>query len=161
MQLSGEMEIAAARQRVWEVVTDPNRVGACLPADPKVEYLDDRHFHVTAEVGNAFMRATATIELELTELSAPARAQAEATAAVMGSPASASGWLTLTELAPESTHLVWAVELELGGILAGFKTMVQGPIQKGIDRTLECLKAGIEAEAASGASSEAAGLAQG
>jgi hypothetical protein len=32
-------------------------------------------------------------------------------------------------------------------MLVGFASMVQGPVQSGVDRTLECLKAKLEAEA--------------
>jgi carbon monoxide dehydrogenase subunit G len=144
MHLEGETEIAAGRQRVWTVLTDPHAVAECVPGEPAIECLDDRNFRVTAEFGNGFLRAPVTVEIELTELSAPARAQACATAAVMASPVAASGSLDLEEVGPELTRARWAAEVTLGGMLSGFGGMVQAPIKKGVEHTLECLRARLE-----------------
>jgi len=148
MHLEGQTEIAAPRQRVWESLTDPHFVAGCVPAQAAIEFVDERNFRVTAEVGNGFMRTTITVEIEITDLSEPARASATATAAVMASPLVATGSLNLDELEPELTHVGWFAEVTLGGMLVGFGGMVQAPLEKGIGSTLDCLKARIEAEAA-------------
>jgi hypothetical protein len=155
MQLSGETEIAAGRQRVWDVLTDPHRVADCLPGSASIEILDATNFRVTAEVGNAFMRTTLTVEIELTDLIEPESAGANATAAVMASPVSATGSLQLDELESGSTGVAWTAEVTLGGMLAGFAALAQGPVQDGVDRTLECLKDVIEAEEAEAAEADA------
>jgi carbon monoxide dehydrogenase subunit G len=157
MHLEGETEIAAGRQRVWAALTDPHVVAECVPGEPAIEYLDDRNLRVTAEFGNGFLRAPVTIEIELTELSEPARVQATATAAVMASPVAASGSLDLEEVGPELTRACWSAEVTLGGMLSGFGGMVQAPIKKGVERTLECLKASLEGEGINAADEEAGG----
>ena len=149
MQLSGAIDIAAGRQRVWDVLTDPHRVAECVPGNPSIEILDELNFRVTAQVGNGFFQATVTVEIELTDLTAPERAGANATAAVMASPVTAAGSLTLDELGPNLTRASWSAEVTLGGMLVGFAGMIQAPIQSGVDRTLECLAAKIEAAAGS------------
>jgi carbon monoxide dehydrogenase subunit G len=154
MHLEGETEIAAPRRRVWAVLTDPHLVAECVPGDPTIEYLDDRNFRVTAEFGNGFLRAPVTVEIELTELSEPARARATATAAVMASPVAASGSLELAEIGPALTLARWSAELTLGGMLTGFAGMVHAPIKKGVERTLECLKARLEGEGSEAADEE-------
>jgi hypothetical protein len=151
MQLAGEIEIAASRRRVWDLLTDPHQVAGCVPGDPKVEVVDERNLRVTADVGNGFFRTTVTVEIELAELTAPERATAKATAAVMASPVTATGSLDLEELGPNLTRAAWTADVTLGGMLVGFAGMVQAPVQGGVDRTLECLKAKIEAEADAGA----------
>jgi hypothetical protein len=149
MQLSGETEIAAARKPVWDVLTDPQQVAGCLPGVPHIEIVDERNLRVTAKVGSGLFKTTATVEIELTELAEPERASASATGAVMASPVTATGTLVLEEIAPNLTRVSWSAEVTLGGMLVGFAGMVQAPAQDGIGRTLECLKARIEAEAAS------------
>jgi len=149
MQLSGEIEIVAPRQRVWEVLTDPHQVAGCVPGDPKIEVIDDRNLRVTAQIGNAFFQTSVTVEIELMDLEAPERATANATGAVMASPVTATGSLVLEELGPNLTRAAWSADVTLGGMLVGFAGMVQGPVQGGVDRTLACLKAKIETEAAS------------
>jgi carbon monoxide dehydrogenase subunit G len=147
MQFAGETEIAAPRQRVWDVITDPHQVAGCVPGDPKIEVVDERNLRVTAEVGNGFFRTTVTVEIELAELNAPERATAKATAAVMASPVTAIGSLELEELGPALTRTSWSADVTLGGMLVGFASMIQAPVQSGVDRTLACLKAKLEAEA--------------
>jgi carbon monoxide dehydrogenase subunit G len=147
MQFAGETEIAAPRQRVWDVITDPHQVAGCVPGDPKIEGVDERNLRVTAEVGNGFFRTTVTVEIELAELNAPERATAKATAAVMASPVTAIGSLELEELGPALTRTSWSADVTLGGMLVGFASMIQAPVQSGVDRTLACLKAKLEAEA--------------
>lgn len=151
MQLSGETEIAAPRQRVWDVLTDPHQVTGCVPGDLKIEVIDERNLRVTAQVGNGFFQTTVTVEIELTDLDAPERATATATGSVMASPVIATGSLELEELGPNVTRTAWTADVTLGGMLVGFAGMVQAPAQGGVDRTIECLKAKLEAEADAGA----------
>ena len=155
MELSGKTEIAAGRQRVWDTVTDPRQVAACVPGQPKVEVVDDRHMKVTAAVGNGFLRTTVVVDIRLTELEAPSRATAAASAVVMGGPVKADGSLELTELAPGRTQATWAAEVTLGGFLASFASMVEAPVRSGVDQTLACLKSKIEAAEAAGAAGPA------
>jgi carbon monoxide dehydrogenase subunit G len=158
MHLSGETEIAAGRQRVWETVTDPRQVAACVPGQPKVEVVDDRHMKVTAAVGSGFLRTTVVVDIRLTDLQAPARATAAAGTVVMGGPVHADGSLELTELPAGRTRAVWAADVTLGGFLASFASMVEAPVRSGVDQTLACLRAKIEAaEAAEAAAAQIAG----
>jgi carbon monoxide dehydrogenase subunit G len=145
MQLSGEIEIGASRQRVWETLTDPRQVAPCVPGQPRVEISDAQHLRVRAPVGNAWFRASLEVEIELSDFEAPARARAVASGTVMGGPVGATGELALEELGPARSRAVWTAELTLGGMLAGFAGMVGGPARDGVNRTLACLKARLEA----------------
>jgi carbon monoxide dehydrogenase subunit G len=155
MELSGKTEIAAGRQRVWDTVTDPRQVASCVPGQPKVEVVDDRHMKVTAAVGNGFLRTTVVVDIRLTELEAPSRATAAASAVVMGGPVTADGSLELTELASRRTEATWAAEVTLGGFLASFASMIEAPVRSGVDQTLACLKSKIEAAEAAAAAGPA------
>lgn len=145
MHLSGQTEIASSRRRVWDTVTDPRQVAACVPGLPKVEVIDDRHMRVTAVVGSGFLQTTVVVDIRLTELQAPESATAAASSVVMGGPVEADGSLELVEMGPLQTQVAWAADVTLGGFLAGFASMVEAPVRGGVDQTLACLKAKIEA----------------
>ncbi len=151
MQLHGETEIAAARQRVWEVLTDPRQVAECAPGEPDVEVIDERRIRVTAKVGNLMFRTTVVIEIELDEMEPPSRATGRAGGKVMGGPVDATGSLRLEEIGPSLTAVEWEAEVSLGGMLAGFAAMAEQPAQQAIDGTIDCLKARLEGEAETGA----------
>ena len=147
MQLRGETQIAAPRQRVWDVLTDPQRVVACAPGEPAVEVVNERLIRISAEVRNLFLRTTVTIDLELDEMAPPSRATGRASGTVLGGPVSAIGSLDLKELGPALTAVEWEAEVALGGMLAGFAGMAEQPSREAIESTLACLKARLEAEA--------------
>ena len=148
MQLRGETQIAAPRQRVWDVLTDPHQVAACAPGDPAVEVLDERLIRISVEVRNLFFRTTVTIDLQLDEMAPPSRATGRASGNVMGGSVSAIGSLALEELGPAVTAVAWEAEVALGGMLAGFAGMAEQPAGEAMERTLACLKARLEGEAA-------------
>jgi carbon monoxide dehydrogenase subunit G len=147
MQLGGETQIAAPRQRVWDVLTDPHRVAECAPGEPRVEVLNERLIRVSAPVGNLFFRTTAVFEIELDDPTPPQEARGRVGGSVMGAPVSAVGSLRLEESEPGSTRVAWEAEVVLGGMLAGFAAMAEQPARQAIEGTLECLKAQLEAEA--------------
>jgi uncharacterized protein len=152
MHLSGQTDIAASRQRVWDTVTDPRQVAACVPGQPKVEVVDDRRMKVTAVVGSGFLRTTVVVDIQLTELQPPAGATAVASSVVMGGRVKAEGSLELLEVGPGHTKGTWAADVTLGGFLTRFAAMAEAPVRDGVDQTLACLKTKIEAAEAAATS---------
>lgn len=145
MRLEGRTEISAARERVWAAVTDPRQVADCVPGAPDVEIVDARHARARIPVGGGFFKTTAVIDIVFDDLQAPAHATATGSGGAMGGSASVNTVLDLAELGPTSTALSWVAEITLGGMLGGFAGMVEGPARNGIDQTLGCLKAKLEA----------------
>jgi len=150
MHLDGETRIAAPRQRVWEALSDPQRVAACAPGDPQVEVIDERKFRVSAVVGNLFFKSPVAIEIELDEVAPPSSATGRASGVVMGGPVSAVGAVRLEELDQSSTKVEWEADVEMGGMLAGFAGMAVQPAREAIDGTLDCLKRSLESEPEAG-----------
>ena len=152
MHLSGETEIAATRQRVWETISNPNRAAASNSSgQAQVEKIDDRHYRVTVSAPGAMMPMSVVLELAITELDEPRRIAATIEGAIMGGPINGTGSIDLAELGPKLTRLTWVADATLGGILGGFEPMVQAPMQQSADKGFESLKERLEAEEAAGA----------
>ena len=153
MHLSGESEIAATRQRVWETISNPNRAAASNSSgQAQVEKIDDRHYKVTVSAPTAMMPMNVVLDLQLTDVDAPSRIAATIEGAVMGGPINGTGSIDLAELGPKLTHVTWVADATLGGLLGGFDAMIQGPIQQAADQSFASLKERLEAEeAAAGA----------
>ena len=151
MNLSGETEIAASRQRVWDTISNPNRPAASSSSgQARIEKIDDRHYKVT--VAAPGMPMGVTLDMQVTELDAPSRIAATIEGAVMGGPINGTGSIDLTELGPKLTRATWVADATLGGLLGGFEPMLQGPLQQGADQGFVSLKTRLEAEeAAAGA----------
>jgi carbon monoxide dehydrogenase subunit G len=153
MHLSGETEIAASRQRVWGTVSNPNRAAASSSSgQAQIERIDDRHYKVTVSAPTAMMPINVVLDLALTDVDAPSRLAATIEGAIMGGPINGTGSIDLAELGPKLTRATWVADATLGGMLGGFDSMIQGPIQQAADQGFASLKARLEAEeAAAGA----------
>jgi carbon monoxide dehydrogenase subunit G len=149
MHLSGETDIAASRQRVWQAVSNPSAaVANDESGQARVEKIDDTHYRVTVVPAGAPIPMNVTLDLEMTEVNAPSRIAAAISGVIMGGPLTGNGSIDLTELGPKFTRAVWVADATLGGLLGGFEPMLAGPIQAGADHAFESLKARLEAEEA-------------
>jgi carbon monoxide dehydrogenase subunit G len=149
MHLSGETEIAATRQRVWETISNPDRAAASNNSgQAQIEKIDDTHFKVTVSAPSAMMPINVVLGLELTELDEPSRIAATIDGAIMGGPINGTGSVDLAELGPKLTRATWVADAMLGGMLGGFESMIQGPIQSAAEQAFAALKERLEAEEA-------------
>lgn len=149
MHLSGETEIAATRQRVWETISNPDRAAASNSSgQAQIEKIDDTHFKVTVSAPSAMMPINVVLGLELTELDEPSRIAATIDGAIMGGAINGTGSVDLAELGPKLTRATWVADATLGGMLGGFESMIQGPIQSAAEQAFAALKERLEAEEA-------------
>ena len=65
--------VAAPVDVVWAFLTDPRRVGACVPGATAVEVVDDRTFRLALAVKVGFLGTTQDVEVRITEAEAPRR----------------------------------------------------------------------------------------
>ena len=149
MHLSGETEIAATRQRVWETISNPNKAAAGNPGgQAQIEKIDDTHYRLSVSAPSAMMPVNVVLELELTEVDAPNKVAASVTGSLMGGPINGTGHIALEELGPRLTRASYVADATLGGMLGAFEPMVQGPIQQAADQGFASLKQRLEAEEA-------------
>jgi carbon monoxide dehydrogenase subunit G len=152
MHLSGETEIAATRQRVWETVSNPHRATASdSSGQAQVEKIDDRHYKITVSPPGGMMPMNIVLDLQITDLDEPKRIAAKIEGAIMGGPINGTGSIDLAELGPKLTRLTWVADATLGGMLGGFEPMIQAPMQQSAEKGFQSLKERLEAEEAAGA----------
>ena len=149
MHLSGVTEIAAARQRVWATISDPNRAAAgSSEGQAQIEKIDDTHYRVSVSAKTAMMPMNVVLELELTEIDEPNRIAATISGTIMGGPINGTGSIDLTELESKLTRAEYVAHATLGGMLGAFEPMVQGPAQQAAGQAFASLKERLEAEEA-------------
>jgi carbon monoxide dehydrogenase subunit G len=152
MHLTGETEIAASRQRVWDTIRNPNQTPASASqAQALIEKIDDRHYKVSITATTAMMPVSVVLDLELTEVDEPNRITAVIAGAIMGGQINGTGSIELAELGPKVTRAVYVADATLGGMLGAFEPMMAGPVQQAADQAFASLKERLEAEEAAGA----------
>jgi carbon monoxide dehydrogenase subunit G len=149
MHLSGETEIVASRQRVWDTIRNPNQVAAAgAQGQAQIEKIDDTHYRVSVTAKTAMMPVNVVLDLELTEIDEPNRIAATITGSVMGGPINGTGSVDLAELGPKLTRATYVADATLGGMLGAFEPMMAGPVQQAADGAFTSLKERLEAEEA-------------
>jgi carbon monoxide dehydrogenase subunit G len=149
MHLSGETEIAAGRQRVWDTIRNPNQTPASASqAQALIEKIDDRHYKVSITATTAMMPVSVVLDLELTEVDEPNRLTAVIAGAIMGGEIKGTGSIELTEMASKLTRAVYVADATLGGMLGAFEPMMAGPVQQAADAAFASLKERLEGQEA-------------
>ena len=144
MHLEGTTEVAVGRKKAWDYLIDPRNVAACVPGSPAIEKIDATHYKIRVAVGGGFLRTTAVVDLTLTEAVEPERATISGSGGAMGGSVHASTHIALTEIDPSRTSVAWSADVTLGGTIAGFASMVEGPVRSQVDKTLVCVRERLE-----------------
>jgi carbon monoxide dehydrogenase subunit G len=145
MQFSGQMDIAAPRDRVWAFVIDPNQVGQCGPGVESIDVVDDRHFKATAKVGIGFITARFVVDMEMAEQQPPDRAVIKAHGQAPGSAVDATASMRLSDGPEGGTRMDWQADVAIAGSLASLGArLIEGTANKMIAQTFDCMKSKLE-----------------
>ena len=147
MKFEGTVQIAAARDKAWAFLMDPNQVGSCGPGVESIDVIDETHFKAKAKVGVGFIKAHFSINMEMTDLDAPNHATVKAHGQAPGSAVDGIAQMDLSDgEAVGTTTMDWSADVKISGTLASVGArMIEGTAHKMIDQTFECIKAKLEA----------------
>src|SRR6478736_2243910 len=118
LKLQGTVDIKADRATVFAFVTDPDRIGPCLPKVQSIKKLPNGHFEATAKVGKGFVSASFVMDCAFTDLVAPDRAAIRATGKSRGSAVDGTARMTLRDLDGGGTGVDWTADVEITGLVA-------------------------------------------
>ena len=119
MKLNGENIIQASRIQVWDALNDPSVLKETIPGAQSVDQSSDDEFKAVVEIKIGPVKAKFTGKINLTDVNPPngykiiGQGQGGAAGFAKG-----SAVVSLTELDPETTKLVYEVDAQVGGKLA-------------------------------------------
>jgi carbon monoxide dehydrogenase subunit G len=119
MEMTGERQIAAPRQRVWEALNDPAVLQAAIPGCDSVERTGDDSFQAKVSVKLGPMSAKFGGKVQLTNINPPASytISGEGQGGAMGF-AKGGADVSLEEVGPNATVLRYNVKAQVGGKMA-------------------------------------------
>ena len=117
-QFKGTEIIEAPREKVWEFLTDPNKIGNCAPGLKKLDVIDQDHFNAEVKVGLGFLKGTVKIKYEALEKTEPERLKLKMTGSGVGSQVNIEATVELKEVEGK-TQLDWVADVKVSGMLAG------------------------------------------
>ena len=122
MRIEDRFTVGAARQRVWEAITDPEIVAPCVPGCQGVTVLSPTRYlaHVRVQLGP--IKAEFKVEVELVAQTPPAeiRSRTRGEEGSRASTLSAETVLRLAEVAAEETEIFYSSEVSVVGRLGRF-----------------------------------------
>ena len=147
MHFAGTVEIHAPRERVWDFLIDPTRVGACGPGVESVEVVDETHFKAKAKVSVGPVSARFSVNLEMGEQTPPDRAVIIARGQAPGTAVDATAEMRLTGGDGDGSPTVmdWTSEVNVSGSIASLGLrLLEGTANKMIGQTFDCIRAKLE-----------------
>lgn len=121
MRITETFRVESPPEKVWEFITDPHKIGGCLPSVQSVEVLDDTHYRAVVKQKVGFISATFEIYTEVLEKEAPSRiVLSNQGRTILGANGSLKSrdTIILTAAPGNATEVKVDSELTLGGKLA-------------------------------------------
>lgn len=122
MDIEKELLVAAPAQQVWQMLLDPNVMGACVPGMKSIDVISDMEYVSVIHVKIAFISAKFKIKTAVVEQRAPHYLRTEGTGedASVASSLKQSSEIFLTERDDGQTELRMKIHVDVLGRLGTF-----------------------------------------
>lgn len=117
MRISGEQELSAPRERVWDLFNDPARLSRLIPGCVKLETLGPDDYAGTINVGIAAVKGVYTGKLKIEDKRAPEHYRMIVDGKGKQGFVRGSGTLDLMAKDSASTIVKYAGDVQIGGTL--------------------------------------------
>jgi carbon monoxide dehydrogenase subunit G len=148
MTMKGEVHLPADRQKVWDMLNDPEVLKQCIPGCQELEKTSDTTFKATAKIKVGPVGATFKGNVELSELDPPNgyKISGQGEGGVAGF-AKGGARVSLSDAPQGGTILGYDVEANVGGKIAQLGArLIDGVAKKTADQFFnnfaEAVKAG-------------------
>ncbi len=118
LQYTGEEAIPTGLETVWTFVTDPEKVGHCLPDVVSVTVQDSTHFEAIVKVGVGPVRGQFKVKVELLPADSKRRIDMKMSGGGFGSTVDLTSGADLVDAGDGTTLLKWSGQAEARGPIA-------------------------------------------
>ena len=140
MNFEGTFEVKAPRDKVWDFVIDPNKIGKCLPDLKSLQVEADNKFTAIARVGIGFMKGDFKFQLAIVEQIPPSHARLKGTGTGVGSSMNMDASIDLAD-SETGTKLTYKADVKIGGTLASVgQRVIGGTVEKTVSEVFNCVK---------------------
>jgi uncharacterized protein len=131
MRFDGTVAIKAPRQKVWDFLTDPEKVSKAAPGLEKLEIVEPgKKFRATTSVGFGAVKVRFVNDVEWVEMTPPSTARMKAHGTAPGSGVDATTSMTLTDGQDGATDLAWSADIQVVGTVASMAARLMGGVTK-------------------------------
>ncbi len=131
MHFEGNVSIRAPRKKVWDFLTDPQKVSGCAPGLESLEIVEPgKRFRATTAIGFGSVKVRFVNDVEWVELDPPNMARMKAHGTAPGSGVDAATSMTLTDGQDGATGLAWTADVDVVGTVASLAARLMGGVTK-------------------------------
>jgi hypothetical protein len=131
MHFEGSLSIQAPRKKVWDYLTDPEKVSKSAPGLESLEIVEPgRKFRATTSIGFGAVKVRFVNDVEWVDLDPPNRAEMKAHGTAPGSGVDAKTAMTLTDGQDGATNLAWTADVDVVGTVASLAARLMGGVTK-------------------------------
>jgi carbon monoxide dehydrogenase subunit G len=144
MIFEGTYNLKASREKVWEFIIDPAKIGKCLPGLKTMEVEGEDKFTAVLHIGVGFVSGDFKFRIEIVGKDPVNRVQLKAAGSGSGSSITIDMAIELKEVSG-ATELLYRSEVKVGGMIAGLGQRVfKDTADKTVVGVFECLKQQVE-----------------
>ncbi|HMF09287.1 MAG TPA: carbon monoxide dehydrogenase subunit G [Thermoanaerobaculia bacterium] len=146
MRFQGTVTIRAARQKIWDFMTNAEAVASCAPGLESLEVQEPcKRFRAVGTVALGSVKQRFSTSVEWTDLEKPRRASMKFCGTAPGSAVNGKTSMTLSDGAGGATELTWEADLAVVGTLAAVAArLMDGVVRKLTAEFFERLQKKIE-----------------
>jgi carbon monoxide dehydrogenase subunit G len=145
MKLNGTQTFSASRQKVWEFLTDPQRLARCMPGCEKLETVGENEFSGVINVGIAAVKGVYNGKVKLDEMQSPIHYKMLLDGKGKQGFIKGTGTLDLEEQGGQ-TLLTYSGDVQVGGPLASVgQRMIDGAAKMMIGQFFAAMEAELKA----------------
>lgn len=131
LRFSGNPEIPASTERVWQLLLDPHFIAASLPGVERVQVSDPTHFSVVSGLGIGLFKLRFALDVEFFELVERTGARMRAHGTAPGSKVEMHSSIRLEELGPARVRLHWEADSRMTGAVTGIGSrLIEGAVRR-------------------------------
>jgi carbon monoxide dehydrogenase subunit G len=131
MHFEGTLSILAPRAKVWDYLTDPEKVSRSAPGLESLEIVEPgKKFRATTSIGFGSVKVRFVNDVEWVDLDPPNRAQMKAHGTAPGSGVDATTSMTLTDGQDGATDLAWTADVQVVGTVASLAARLMSGVTK-------------------------------
>jgi carbon monoxide dehydrogenase subunit G len=119
MKIEGSHQISAARERVYQCLTDPEVLQRCIPGCEKLEKTGDNTYAATIRTGVGSIKGVFAGTVRLEDMRPPEHYRIVVDGKGTPGFAKGSGDFDLEAAGPDTTILKYSGDLQVGGTIAG------------------------------------------
>jgi carbon monoxide dehydrogenase subunit G len=149
VNLEGRFSVKAAREEVYDFLTDPHKVSRHMPDVQEVDVEDSDHFTVKARVGVSHIKGTMVMKLTIKDRQPPVSTTVVGKGSGLASVVDMVTSFTLASSETGETIVNWQGEMTISGKLAAFgpQGLLDRMAKKNVELFIEGIKGGLSREA--------------